>query len=112
MSMTMEVSAERHVARLRFEGRLDISLAPQVWRACASATSVYDVYVVDLTEVDEVFDSGLGLLILLCNRIHAVGGRVQLIAHQPEIRDRLNGVDSVLPIPVAATLGDSAYTRY
>lgn len=112
MSMTMEVSAERHVARLRFEGRLDISLAPQVWRACASATSVYDLYIVDLTEVDEIFDSGLGLLILLCNRIHAVGGRVQLVAHQPEIRERLNGFDNLLPMPPGPPPRGVAYTRY
>ncbi|NIR31114.1 MAG: hypothetical protein GWN84_17715 [Gammaproteobacteria bacterium] len=65
---------------LTIKGALDLGLARPLWQLSDSGTRAYTSYVIDLTEVDDVFGSGLACLIMFVRRVHGRGGQVRVLA--------------------------------
>ncbi|RKZ36498.1 MAG: hypothetical protein DRQ37_03985 [Gammaproteobacteria bacterium] len=77
----------------RIHGRLDLSLAPMLLGAWQRADVQHRNYVIDLAEVNEMYDSGLALLSALGRRAHRLGHRVRVVNCSPGIAQRCADTD-------------------
>jgi anti-anti-sigma regulatory factor len=62
---------------LTIGGNLDLTLTPEVLRACELVDRRLRFCVIDSTRITRVFDSGIALMLLLIDRLRAAG--VELI---------------------------------
>jgi len=62
------------------EGHLDFRAAMPLWEISQPELQAHARYVVDLTGVDRVFDSGLASLLMFVRRVNAQGAFVRLVA--------------------------------
>ncbi len=79
MALTLRSACGSDAVTLRVRGRLDMNLAGAFWRISHPSQSAYRSYVVDLFQVEQVFDSGLALLLMLDRRARRHNGRVQIV---------------------------------
>lgn len=78
--------AEEDRLDLTFAGNLDVSVARELFNICDHASADLKSCIVDLTGVDRVFDSGVGLLQMFCRRLNERGTSVILLTDRPEIK--------------------------
>lgn len=110
MEFTVELSEHEGRTVLRCAGELDAHGAPTLAEALAPLTSVAGCSpIVDLTGVDFLDSTGLGVLVTGMKHVRDVGGTLDVIACTPRVLRvfELTGLDSVLTLH--ATL-DSALT--
>lgn len=89
MTVTVEMSPDRSIVTFRFQGRLDISVASELRKTMEYQDIGCDTYVFDLSDVDEIYDSGLALLMMLRDRATKLGIEYCLAdAESPEIMRR------------------------
>lgn len=68
-----------------FEGNLDLTMSREINRTCEKLTSTVTFCVLDLRAVVRVFDSGLGLILMLCHHLKALGAQVVVLGDFPEV---------------------------
>lgn len=77
---------------VKIVGRLDISLANPLRHILSTGGGVSTEYVIDLDRVNEVFDSGLALLLMLHRRLNRDGANLRIINCSPEIARRCESI--------------------
>lgn len=98
-----ELELHRHdgVARLLLAGELDLDTAPSLLGAVVEQLGAgAQEVVVDLTRVDFIDSSGLGMLVGCWRRAREVGARLVVANPKPDVRMALEitGLDQILPI--------------
>ena len=82
-------------------GELDLAAAPKVRQALVTAVQgpAPDV-VLDLASVDFIDSSGLGIVIGALKRVWSRGGRLRVVAAQPQVVKvfELTELDRILPL--------------
>jgi anti-sigma B factor antagonist len=102
------VEEDNGVTRLILAGRLDMAgvtaVDPQVNAVAGSKSKV----VVDLSGVDFMGSLGMRTLVVAAKTIAGNGGRMAILAPQPNVEKvlRTSGIDTV--IPIAKDLGSAA----
>jgi anti-anti-sigma regulatory factor len=76
---------------LSFIGNLDLTLSHAVCDICARLPASLRSCVIDLSDVDRVFDSGIALLHMLHCRLSELGATVVLRGDKTEVGKRLPG---------------------
>lgn len=86
--MSVEIGHHTDEERLdlTLEGNLDLTLASGLLRACELVDERIRTCVIDCTRVTRVFDSGLGLMLLLLDRLEAAGVALIMLGEIPGLR--------------------------
>lgn len=71
---------------IRFEGNLDLTVSHAVCDICKSVPTDLSCCIIDLTDVQAVFDSGVALLHRLYRRFVELGTTVVILTEDPRIR--------------------------
>jgi anti-sigma B factor antagonist len=84
-------------------GELDLAAAPRVRQGVLSALNRSDEVprvVLDLTEVDLIDSSGLGVVLGTVRRVRAASGEVRVVVGGPPVREvfALTELDRILPL--------------
>ncbi len=79
MSVSVSYAPKKAALNLRFDGNLDISAAMPVCDLCRRVPRGLERCVLDLSRVERVFDSGVALLQMLCQRLARLGAEVSVI---------------------------------
>jgi len=77
-----------------FEGKLDVTAWHGVCDACRHPSANAQVFVVDLTRVGRVFDSGIAILGLFYRRMRSLGATVIFLCDDAVIRKRVATIAS------------------
>ncbi len=76
---------------LSFIGTLDLTISNAVCDICARLPSSLKFCVIDLTDVERVFDSGVALLHMLHRRLREFGATVVIHGDPSQVRSRIPG---------------------
>ena len=76
---------------LSFIGNLDLTISNAVCDICARLPSSLRFCVIDLSDVERVFDSGVALLHMLYRRLREFGATVVIHGDQKEVQRRIPG---------------------
>jgi hypothetical protein len=100
--MPVEISHVQDARRLelRFRGDVDIALAQVICDICIQLRPYLKVCVMDLTGAERLLDSGVALLQLLHCHLSDLGVAVEIIADDPEMRDRVAAIKRPPRYPV------------
>ena len=79
---------------LAFDGNLDFSVARDVFAAIRWAPGELKTCIIDLSDVDRVFDSGVALLQLLCFRLRELNVRFAIKTGRPNVQEQVMGIGS------------------
>lgn len=79
-----------------FEGNLDVTVWQAVCDACRRPEPDLKACIVDLTAVGRVFDSGIAVLGLLCERMRVLGTTVVFLSDDSKLRKRVAAIASPL----------------
>ncbi|NEX22504.1 hypothetical protein G3480_19695 [Thiorhodococcus mannitoliphagus] len=96
---------------LSFHGDLDLTITQEVCQLFAKIPSTLKTCILDLTELDRVFDSGMALLWLLNEQLQRIGATVVVLTDRPEILKRLPRIMSNALSVVPQDTEMAAYTR-
>jgi ABC-type transporter Mla MlaB component len=75
---------------LSFSGNLDVSISEDICAICSSPPDRLRVCVVDLTDVERVFDSGVALLQMLYRHFAKREANVVIVGYSPNIKSRMD----------------------
>ena len=89
--MPLHVSLREDQERLdlAFDGNLDFSITPEIFAVRQRLSVELASCVMDLSNVERVFDSGVALVQILCNRCSELGVRVEIKTNQRDLAARL-----------------------
>ena len=79
MPANIHTSTRGNTLTVRVSGPLDRRIASSLFSRFLLARSRYDELVIDLTDVDEVYDAGLAALRLLRSRARQAGKRLSVV---------------------------------
>ena len=86
MPLNASFIAEEDRLDLCFDGNLDLSISTDVCRICNKVAPGLKSCILDLSDVERVFDSGVALLQMLYRRLCALGTTVVILSDRPEVR--------------------------
>lgn len=72
-------------------GNLDLTISQAVCDICARLPSSLKFCVIDLSDVERVFDSGIALLHMLYRHLRELGAKVLIYGDDSEVRSRIPG---------------------
>lgn len=75
--------AEEDRLDITVEGNLDLTLTSGILEACAIVEKGVSTCIIDATRVARVFDSGMGLLMMLCGMLSRFGVALIVIGEIP-----------------------------
>ena len=87
---------------LTFSGNLDVTLSQDIWDICRQVPPDLVTCIVDLSEIDRLFDSGVALLQMLYRRLQDVGTIVVFLSDCPEVHERISLITRRRSYPVEA----------
>ena len=90
MSVHASYIEEEERLDLTFEGNLDVTVSRDVCDICQRAASGLQSCIVDLSNVERMFDSGVALLQMLHQHLEALGTTVVILSDRPEIREKVS----------------------
>jgi hypothetical protein len=92
--MPMHASYIRNEDRLDvvFTGNVDISLSQDICDLCRQLRPDLRVCIIDLSDSERLFDSGVALLQLLNYFLVEMGTTVVILSDRPEIHDRISDI--------------------
>ncbi len=91
-AFTIMLSADRKTVTLSAVGQFDLSHGFALWQYCEPDRNRHESYIIDLTEVTDMRDSGLGWLIMFCQWARRSDARVRVVHACPAIAYRLLAV--------------------
>ena len=74
---------------LSFDGNLDVSVSQDVCDICRGTSAGLRSCIIDLSNVERLFDSGVALLQMLYRRLSELGTTIVILSDSPEIRERV-----------------------
>ena len=89
-AFTIMLSADRKAVTLSAVGHFDLSHGFALWQYCEPDRNRHENYIIDLREVTDMRDSGLGWLIMFCQWARRSGARVRVVHARPAIAYRLS----------------------
>ncbi len=89
MSVSISFTPDERRLEISFEGNLDVTVWLEVCNAFRCVPPNLKACIVDLTRVECVFDSGMALLVLLYQRLRAVGVMVIFLSDNADVRQRI-----------------------
>jgi anti-anti-sigma regulatory factor len=86
--MPVQVSyiAEEDRLDLSFHGKLDLTLSQEVCDLCRQVPAGLRACIIDLTDITQLFDSGIALIYKLHRRLTKLGAIVVILSDRPDIR--------------------------
>jgi anti-anti-sigma factor len=93
MSVNMSFTPESEFLELYFEGKLDVTMTREVFEIIPIIYKLEDAVqtcVLDLTQVDQVCDSGMALLYTLNGALRRAGATVVVLGEHPDVRKNLS----------------------
>ncbi len=87
---------------LSFGGNLDVTLSQDICDICSHAPSNLATCIIDLSDVERLFDSGVALLQMLYHRLHGLGAIVVILSDRPEFRKQIPVITRKTAYSVAA----------
>jgi anti-anti-sigma regulatory factor len=96
--MNVSFVQEQDLLDLSFEGNLDLTVTHAVFGIVPQIQDELKTCIMDLTQVDRVFDSGIALLRMLSRNLHQMGATVVVVGTHPDLRLHLSLIQ-----------GDAAY---
>lgn len=97
---------------LSFRGNLDVSVSQPVCDICKQIPSGLRSCIIDLSDIERLFDSGVALLQMLYRRLAGLGTTVVILSDRPEIRDWFPAVVRTPAYPgPGRTRGASGFSR-
>ena len=95
--------AEENRLDLVFNGNLDVSVSQNVCEIYNRASANLKSCIIDLSDVERVFDSGVALLQMLYRRLNEFGTTVVILSDRPEFREYIPVIARRSTYPVAGT---------
>jgi len=89
MPMNASFVPEENLLDLSFRGNLDLTVTNAVCGIVPQLQDRLKTCIMDLTQVDRVFDSGIALLRMLSGDLHRVGATVVVLGDHPEVCSRM-----------------------
>ena len=87
---------------LSFDGNLDVSVSQDICDVCRQASPNLKSCIIDLSDVERLFDSGVALLQMLYRRLNALGTIVVILSDSPEFRAKIPIITHRRPYAVEA----------
>jgi len=75
---------------LSFDGNLDVSVSQDICDVCKHVSPNLKSCIIDLSDVERLFDSGVALLQMLYRRLNALGTIVVILSDCPEFREQIS----------------------
>lgn len=85
MAVHASYVAEEDRLNLSFEGNLDVTVSRDVCDICQRVAAGLKSCIVDLSNVERIFDSGIAMLQMLHQRMSVLGASVVFVSDHPEI---------------------------
>lgn len=95
-SVTSRSLADDRIRKILISGPLDFSLHAALFSAVSATAAGIERYVVDLSAVELIRDSGLGLLVALSRHVRRHGLCLELTGLTPPLRERIALIASTL----------------
>ncbi len=89
MSMNISMYSDNKLMILRFGKRLDFSITLEICSVCERVAPEVRLCILDIREVERVFDSGVALLSMLCKRLRQLGAEVSFRGMHPDLQRHL-----------------------
>jgi len=86
MSVNIRSYSDDKLMILRFDKRLDFSVTREICSVCDRLPPGVRLCILDLREVERVFDSGVALISMLCKRLRQLGAEVSFRGMHPELQ--------------------------
>jgi anti-anti-sigma regulatory factor len=87
MPLHISYIAQESRLDLSFRGNLDLTLSQDICDICGSVPAGLRFCIIDLTDIERLFDSGVALLQALHRRLLEIGTTVVILSDHPEIRE-------------------------
>jgi ABC-type transporter Mla MlaB component len=87
MPLHLSYIAQENRLDIRFDGNLDVTVSQTVCDICRTIPSDLTSCIIDLTDIERLFDSGVALLQKLHRRLVEIGTTVVILSGHPRIRD-------------------------
>lgn len=84
---------------LSFRGNFDVSVSQSICDICKQIPSGLRSCIIDLSEIERLFDSGVALLQMLYRRLAGLGTTVVILSDRPEIHNRFPSIARVPAYP-------------
>lgn len=117
-AFTIMLSPDRKTVTLSAMGHFDLSLGFALWQYCEPDRNRHENYIIDLADVTEMRDSGLGWLIMFGQWARRSGARVSVVHARPANACRLSAAGIaheparlVDPPPAVVDVRDGALGR-
>ncbi|MGH8533864.1 MAG: STAS domain-containing protein [Gammaproteobacteria bacterium] len=88
-AFTIMSSADGKTVTLSAMGHFDMSLGFALWQYCEPDRNHHESYIIDLADVTDMRDSGLGWIVMLRQWARRSGARVRVIHARPAIACQL-----------------------
>jgi anti-anti-sigma regulatory factor len=75
---------------LRFDSRLDFSLTREICSVSERLVPGVKLCILDLREVERVFDSGVALISMLCKRLRQLDAEIAFRGMHPDIQRHMS----------------------
>lgn len=99
MPMNASLVPEDGLLVLLFEGNLDLTVTNEVLGIVPQFCNGLKTCIMDLTEVDRIFDSGIALLRMLSGELHRAGATVVVLTDHSDERRRLSWIQGDATYP-------------
>jgi anti-anti-sigma regulatory factor len=86
MSLNVSYIPQESRLDLSFHGNLDLTLSQDVCEVLSTMPADLECCIIDLAEIDRLFDSGVALLQALHRRLKQIGAMVVILSDHPEMR--------------------------
>ena len=74
---------------LSFDGNVDVSVSQDICDICKRVSPKLRSCIIDLSDAERVFDSGVALLQMLYRRLNELGTTVVILSDRPEFREHI-----------------------
>ncbi|MGH8582409.1 MAG: STAS domain-containing protein [Gammaproteobacteria bacterium] len=88
-AFTILLSADRTTVTLSAVGHFDLSHGFALWQYCEPDRNRHESYIIDLADVTDMRDSGLGWLMMFCHWARRSGAGVRVVHARAAIAYRL-----------------------
>lgn len=98
---------------LSFQGNLDVTVSRDIAGICKRVSASLRTCIIDLSNVERMFDSGVALLQMLNRRLGELKVTVVILSDRPEIRERVPAIAGTSAYPLrVGHLGHFVLSRY
>ena len=90
MSLDIRLYSDNKLMILRFDKSLDFSITREVCSVCEKVAPSVKLCILDLRDVERVFDSGVALMSMLCKRLRQLGAEISFRGMHPDLQRHMS----------------------